>query len=223
MAPDFDRGPVAAGAAPAADPDPERAPIDEAQAPVFAAAPSPVAAPGASQAGLVAREPAPAPDVDPGPDPVTAATMNESGDSEVVTVTAVSETTVAPDQLDLPAFVQLWPSVVQSLEVEHPMIAALLQEARPAGCDGRQVTLTWAESHAFFKRKVEDPGNRERVLTAIRDVTGASLRLTCELCANNEVRTNRPVEPAVSEEELIARFVAEFDAQELPPEPSKES
>lgn len=130
---------------------------------------------------------------------------------------------VASDPLDLPAFTQLWPAVVESLQVEHPMIAALLQEARPAGCDGRQVTLTWAESHAFFKRKVEDPGNRERVLVAIREVTGASLRLTCELCDDDEIRAEAPVEQSVSEDELIARFVAEFDAHELPPEPSKES
>jgi DNA polymerase-3 subunit gamma/tau len=85
------------------------------------------------------------------------------------------------------------------------------------------VTLTWAESHAFFKRKVEDPGNREHVVSAIRDVTGTTLRLRCELCDDAEIQAEAPDDPLLSEEELIARFMAEFDAQELPPEPSKES
>jgi DNA polymerase-3 subunit gamma/tau len=194
--------------------------------PAAPASSGPASAPGSD---LAAREPAPGHDPAPAPahgpeaEPATTAATADSGESEVVTVTAVSETTVAPDRLDLPAFTQLWPAVVQSLEVEHPMIAALLQEARPAGCDGRQVTLTWAESQAFFKRKVEDPGNRERVVTAIREVTGASVRLACELSADDQVPDGQTVEPAMSEDELISRFVAEFDAQELPPEPSKES
>ncbi len=128
-----------------------------------------------------------------------------------------------PSVLDLTSFREIWPAVVQSLQNDHPMIAALLQEARPANCDGRLVTLTWAESHAFFKRKVEDPVNRDRVLTAIQSVTGTSVRLACELCDDADEEQLATSEPALSEDELIARFMSEFDAQELPPESSKES
>ena len=196
-----------------------------------AAAPSPQPAPPAPAAA-----PPPAPRAEPAPEPVASVTavthvdvIAEPAESEgeaAVAVAVTSTTATAPGDgvaLDLDSFSALWPAVVQSLQDEHPMIAALLQEARPAGCDGRQVTLTWGESHAFFKRKVDDPVNREHVLGAIRTVTGASLRLSCELCDDDEVRVQSPAEPAVSEDELIARFVAEFDAHELPPEPSKES
>jgi DNA polymerase-3 subunit gamma/tau len=150
---------------------------------------------------------------------------DEGTDPAVAVAVASATATETADvaELDLDSFSTLWPAVVQSLQDDHPMIAALLQEARPAGCDGRQVTLAWGESHAFFKRKVDDPVNREHVLGAIRAVTGASLRLTLELCDDEEARVQSPAQPAVSEDELIARFMAEFDAQEIPPEPSKES
>ena len=181
--------------------------------------------------------PAEAPRSEPSSEPIASVTavthvdvIAEPADSGAEPALAVAVTSAATSAtaeavaLDLDSFSALWPAVVQSLQEEHPMIAALLQEARPAGCDGRQVTLTWGESHAFFKRKVDDPVNREHVLGAIRAVTGASLRLTCELCDDDDVvGVQSPTEPAVSEDELIARFVAEFDAHELPPEPSKES
>ena len=155
---------------------------------------------------------------------VTAEPADVADGGVAVAVTSATATQVADGvALDLDSFSALWPAVVQSLQDEHPMIAALLQEARPAGCDGRQVTLTWGESHAFFKRKVDDPVNREHVVGAIRAVTGATLRLTCELCDDDAVGVQSPAEPALSEDEVIARFVAEFDAHELPPEPSKES
>jgi DNA polymerase-3 subunit gamma/tau len=100
------------------------------------------------------------------------------------------------------------------------MLAALLQTARPAGLGGKDLTLAWPESSGFLKRKAEDPANQELISQAIRAVTGSSLRLAYELRTDGELAaaTAGREAPALSEEELVNRFVEEFDAEVLPPE-----
>ena len=56
-----------------------------------------------------------------------------------------------------------------------------MENARPSALDGGELTLSWAESAAFYKRKAEDPRCREQIATAIRTVTGSSLRLAYAL------------------------------------------
>jgi DNA polymerase III subunit gamma/tau len=119
--------------------------------------------------------------------------------------------------LSLEAFAELWPAVLANLQAEAPMLAALLQSARPAGLGDGDLTLAWPESSAFFKRKAEDPANRELIGGAIRAVTGSSLRLAYELRADGELDGSAHA-PRLSEEELVERFVKEFDAEVLPPE-----
>ena len=76
----------------------------------------------------------------------------------------------------------------------------------------------WPASAAFSKRAAEDPAKRELIAQSIRAVTGASLRLAHELRADDELA---PAE-TLSDDELVARFKAEFDAEELPP-PTEET
>ena len=90
-------------------------------------------------------------------------------------------------ELSLEAFAELWPAVLQSLEAEAPMLAALLESARPADLGGGDLTLAWPESSGFFKRKAEDPANQELIGHAIRAVTGSSLRLAYELRSDGEL------------------------------------
>jgi hypothetical protein len=104
--------------------------------------------------------------------------------------------------------------VLETLEGESPMLAAMLREARPAELAGEGLTLVWPESAAFSKRAAEDPAKRELIARSIRAVTGASLRLAHELRADDELA---PAEAPLSDDELVARFKAEFDAEELPP------
>ena len=70
-------------------------------------------------------------------------------------------------------------------------------------------------------RKAEDPANRELIVKAIRSVTGSSLRLVYEL-REGEVQSVAAA-PKLSEEDLVKRFKAEFDAVELPPEPEEQT
>jgi DNA polymerase-3 subunit gamma/tau len=128
-------------------------------------------------------------------------------------------------ELSVEEFGGVWPAVVDSLRGEAPMLASLLEEARPSALADQGLTLTWPESSAFSKRKAEDPTNRDLIANAIRTVTGTSLRLAYELRADHEVAAApaAPVAPTLSEEELVQRFMDEFEAEELPPEPEEQT
>jgi DNA polymerase-3 subunit gamma/tau len=111
--------------------------------------------------------------------------------------------------------------VLDALGEQSPMLAAVLREARPAVLADRGLTLAWPESASFSKRQAEEPAKNELIAQAIRAVTGASLKLAHELRAEHDdvmTATSAAPEPALSEAELVARFMAEFDAEELPPE-----
>jgi DNA polymerase-3 subunit gamma/tau len=117
------------------------------------------------------------------------------------------------------AFAELWPAVLASLS-DEPMLAAPLQHARPAAVGDGELTLAWpVESGRFFKRKAEDPTSKETIARVIRAVPGSSLRLAFEL-RDEAALTAGPAAPQLSEEELVNRFVEEFDAEVLPEEES---
>jgi DNA polymerase III subunit gamma/tau len=120
-------------------------------------------------------------------------------------------------ELSPAAFAELWPAVLESLQEEAPHLAAVLQSAQPSQVDESELTIAWPESAGFFKRKAEDPASKETIVRAIRAVTGTSLRLAYEL-RDDAALAAAPSAPRLSEEELVNRFVEEFDAEVLPPE-----
>ena len=83
------------------------------------------------------------------------------------------EPVVAAVGLDLDAFAELWPAVIESIQAERPLLAEHLKVARPAALGDGELTLAWAETHGLSKRKAEDAANRELIGRAIRAVTGA--------------------------------------------------
>ncbi|HEX6025968.1 MAG TPA: DNA polymerase III subunit gamma/tau [Solirubrobacter sp.] len=149
----------------------------------------------------------------------------EDDPNPAVTATATVEPEApapAPSlELSLEAFGDVWPAVVDSLREETPMLAAALDVAAPAEVGDNAVTLAWPESSAFLKRKAEDPANRDLIVKAIRSVTGSSLRLVYELRAG-DVKPAAAT-PQLSEDDLVKRFMDEFDAEELPPEPEEQT
>ena len=118
-------------------------------------------------------------------------------------------------ELSRQGFEELWPAVLATLETDSPLTAELLRMATPLELAGEALTLAWPESAAFYKHQAEDPSKRELIARSIRAVTGASLRLAFELRADDEIAPR--AEQAISDDELVARFKAEFDAEELPP------
>jgi DNA polymerase-3 subunit gamma/tau len=167
----------------------------------------------ATAAGRAAQAPA-----------IVAATAEIEG-SPAVTAVAVVEpdgTVGEPEvrvgvELDLQGVEELWPAVLADVQERSPMLYALMENARPSALEGGELTLSWAESAAFTKRKAEEPACRDQIAAAIRTVTGSSLRLAYAL-ADDAAHAGHTAPPALSDDELIDRFMREFDAEELPAE-----
>ena len=64
-------------------------------------------------------------------------------------------------------------------------------------------------------KQADRPANRDQISEALRTVTGRALRLAYELRSDDELLDAGDLDPALSEEELIQRFVTEFDATVL--------
>jgi DNA polymerase III subunit gamma/tau len=126
----------------------------------------------------------------------------------------------AAPALDLDAFRSLWPAVLETVRGQNAMLAALLEGANPVEVAAGEVRLAFAESAAFLKRKAEGIPNRETLNQAVQTVTGTPLKLVYELRADAE--TEEVAAEALSDEDLVARVMAEFDAEELPPDESEE-
>ena len=233
--------PRATNGAPTETPSSAPAPAPEGPPPAAAtpsaAEPAPPAASAPAPEGSPPAAATPAPDGPPpaaatpapdGPPPAAAtpappaAVEAASPEPSVAAVAVVEppgeEPVVAAVGLELDSFAELWPAVIESIQAERPLLAEHLKVARPAALGSGELTLAWAETHGLSKRKAEDPANRELIGKAIRAVTGASLRLAHELAAD----TPEESEPTLSADELIERFVEEFEAEILP-EPDPES
>jgi hypothetical protein len=120
-------------------------------------------------------------------------------------------------EVDLDAFRALWPAVVDTVRVDNSMLAAALVEARPIAVAGGEALLAFPAGATFSKRMADSEDHRKAVADATRALLGAPLRPRYEL---REVDESEPAldvaaPPALSDAELVARFVTEFDAEEL--------
>ncbi len=142
-------------------------------------------------AEAAAREPAPEPTPEPAPEPV-------------------------PDPVprDIESIYALWPAVVDLVRSEHALLGAVIGEAKPVSVDGEELTLAYPFAAEFYKKKAEDPANRAAVGEALGALAGGRWKLRYEL-RDTPAGEDEQVEPARSEEEWVARFVEEFDAEEL--------
>ncbi len=177
------------------------------------------------------EEPPPAPSTPPAAGPPPAATTPPaapepapSAEPHVAAVAVIeqegdAEPVVAAVGLNLASFTELWPAVLESIQEERPVLAESLKVARPASLTDGELTLAWAETHGLSKRKAEDAANRELIGRAIRAVTGASLRLAHELREEGA----QEEQATLSTDELIERFVEEFEAEILPEEDPEET
>ncbi len=152
-------------------------------------APTPPAEPEPARGPERARAPEPAPD----PDPVQAV---EHAD--------------APLELDTAT--ACWPAVVDLVRGENAMLAALLSDARPIAIGERELTLAFPGGAAFLKRKAEQDDHRRVAGEALQAVTGQRLALRYELRDDEEAESGETI---LSGEELVRRFMEEFDAEEV--------
>ncbi len=115
--------------------------------------------------------------------------------------------------IDLDRAVELWPAVVTQVREQNALVAALLAEARPVDASDSELRLAFPAGAAFLKRKAEQDDHRRLASDVWRGVSGCSLALRYELGEDDESGGG---EPALSGEELVRRFIEEFDAEELP-------
>ena len=115
--------------------------------------------------------------------------------------------------VNLPGLLSSWPAVVGIVGGVNQMLAAALQGARPVALSERDLTIAFPPGAAFLKRKAEQDDHRRIAADAVRKVTGAALALRYEL---REVEDDAEPEAAtLSGEELVKKFLDEFNAEEL--------
>ncbi len=121
--------------------------------------------------------------------------------------------------IDLDRALELWPAVVAQVRERNALLAALLAEARPTATGESELTLAFPAGAAFLKRKAEQEEHRRLAAEVWRGVSGCPLALRYELGDNDEHEDGAP---ALSGEELVRRFIEEFDAEELHEEDSEQ-
>jgi len=184
--------PAAEPAAPAPPPPPPAMPAPAAPAPT-GLGPSTAAA----LAAAAPSEPVAEPVAPPAPEPVPAAPP------------------VAPGELDLAALRELWPAVVDAIRAENGLLGAALEKAQPVEVAGGEATFAFAREESFFKGTAERDEHRQRVAETVRSLAGTALRPRYELREVTVELPGMPAPTAPTDDELVDRFVAEFDAEEL--------
>jgi DNA polymerase-3 subunit gamma/tau len=155
-----------------------------------------------------------APDVDPSTTALLARLERlEAGNAPPPSPVAAPEP-VQPSTgpIDLEQARELWPAVVSQVRERNAMLAALLADARPVSASDRELTLAFPSGAAFLKRKAEQDDHRRFAAEAWRTVSGSELALRYELGDEEQHEDGAPV---LSGEELVRRFIEEFDAEEI--------
>ena len=184
--------------------------------------PSPPSAPAPDAPAPPSEPPPPSQPSSQPPAGEPAAAAN--GTAHVVAVAvpeaAVADSDGAGPALDLDGLRSVWPAVLETLKNSNALCAALLADAQPVAVEGEQVTVAFAPSAAFLRRKAEDESYRACVAEAVRTVTGSRARIAYvlgEAAAEGGLHNAAPAPP--SDEEMFVRLMAEFDAEEIHADP----
>jgi DNA polymerase-3 subunit gamma/tau len=176
------------------------------------AAPPASPAAAAEPAPPAPSEPSPEPRGTPAPSPDQPVARHEPVAAPVaVAVAEAPSSEPGPPKLDLEFVTSLWPAVLDAIKEHNAMLSTCLSEGRPVECNGSIVTIAFQEAHAFQRRKAED--NRRIVAEALQAVSGAEPRLVFE---TRDIAGEDGPAP-MSDDELVAKFVTEFDAEEIEP------
>ncbi len=108
----------------------------------------------------------------------------------------------------------MWPAVVEVIRSGNAMLATAVDGARPIATGGGELVLLLPANAAFYKKKAEQEEHRRAVADAVRNVTGTALVIRYELASEEPVAAAAPA-ATITDEEIVRRFVEEFDAQEI--------
>jgi DNA polymerase-3 subunit gamma/tau len=197
--------------APPADPGAER---DGRTRPTGRSAPEPQPV-AVSPEAPPAASPEPPPGAPSEPPPAAASPEPPPGaPSEPSPAASPEPSALATASHDLDSIRALWPAVVELVAGENALLGACVVEARPVAVAGEELTLAFAATAQFKKKKAEDAANRMVVGEALRSLTGVRWRLSYEL-REELAGEGAAQEDGGTEEQWVARFMQEFDAEEL--------
>ena len=108
--------------------------------------------------------------------------------------------------------------MIELVGMENKMLSAVLLDTCPVVVAGEDLTVAFAATAAFLKKKAEDPDNRQIVIDALRQLAGGRWRISYELREDLDTAAGDGAPSAYTEEEWIERFKAELDAEEIPVE-----
>jgi DNA polymerase-3 subunit gamma/tau len=128
------------------------------------------------------------------------------------------------DALNLERLAGLWPAVVDQVRTSgSEFLSAPFEEARPVAVNAEAATVEigFPPSAAFNKRKAEAKESRDGLTEALRTIVGSRLNPTYVMIEEEEAPAadvdggGAPAPSGVDESELVERFKAEFDAEEV--------
>ncbi len=134
--------------------------------------------------------------------------------SEQEPVASVVAEAPAPGALDLGSASSSWPAVIDLVRTSNPMLAGALEACRPVAVEDRELTLAFPAGASFLKRKAEQDEHRRVAIDAFKSVTGQRLALRFELRDLTAEEAGAGPE-VLSGDELVRRFMEEFDAEEI--------
>ena len=114
--------------------------------------------------------------------------------------------------------IDIWPAVVELVSAGHALCGAVIADARPVELSGGDLTVGFPTGAAFLKKKAEDHSNRTIVAEALRELTGGRWRISYELREDLDAGAGAG-RGRYSEDEWVARFKSELDAEEIPRDP----
>lgn len=113
----------------------------------------------------------------------------------------------------------LWPEVVAALRASSPMVAALLEQARPVDAQAEVVKVAFPADAEFHRRKAEDHRCREAITDAFAGVTGTRPRLEFVLAEEgDEAFAGQPETQSLSDDQIVDILIRDFGGVEVPPE-----
>jgi DNA polymerase-3 subunit gamma/tau len=114
-------------------------------------------------------------------------------------------------ELDFELVRGLWPATLDAVRAENAMVAAALGKGKPTTIENGALTVSFPEGNEFACKAADRHAGL--LQGALRTLVGRSVSVRLELGADAVEEASD--QPALSEEELLERLKAEFQAEEV--------
>ena len=112
---------------------------------------------------------------------------------------------------------EVWPAALETIEADYALLAAALGNARAVDLTDGALVVAFAPDDTLQppdgRREPGSPPRARRGAARAHRARGCASSTSCATSASREAP------PELAGDELVARFVQEFDAEEIVPEP----